>query len=92
MSALFGLWGLVGIPGMTFVNFAKSFSSPYTTGVVLFALLAIACSLVALIVHVLVELPLRFVTVRALAGLETLFPRSQATPAPLVPPVAPRRR
>jgi peptidoglycan/LPS O-acetylase OafA/YrhL len=61
MSALFGLWGLVGVPGMTFVNFARSFTSPYTTGVVLFALLAIACLLVALIVHVLVELPLRFV-------------------------------
>ncbi len=28
MSALFGLWGLVGAPGLAFVNFAKSFSSP----------------------------------------------------------------
>jgi peptidoglycan/LPS O-acetylase OafA/YrhL len=88
MSALFGLWGLVGVPGMIFVNFAKSFSSPYTTGLVLFVLLAIASSLVALIVHGLVELPLRFVAVRALAGLETLFPRSRATQEPLIPPVA----
>ena len=88
MSALFGLWGLVGVPGMTFVNFAKSFSSPYTTGLVLFVLLAIACLLVALIVHVLVELPLRFVTVRLLAGLETLVWRPQARAVPAVQPAA----
>lgn len=78
MTALFGLWGLVGAPGMRFVNFAKSFSSPYTTALVLFALLAISCLPVALIVHVLVELPLRFVTERALAGLETLVWRPRA--------------
>jgi len=88
MSALFGLWGLVGVPGMVFVNFAKSFSSPYTTGVVLFVLLAIACSLVALIAHVLVELPLRFVTVRLMAGLEPLIWRPQATARPVVQPAA----
>jgi peptidoglycan/LPS O-acetylase OafA/YrhL len=86
MSALFGLWGFVGAPGMTFVNFAKSFSSPYTTGVVLFALVTITCLPVALIVHVLVELPLRFVTVRALAGLETLVWRPQARAMPAVQP------
>ena len=88
MSALFGLWGLVGVPGMAFVNFAKSFSSPYTTGVVLFVLVAIACLLVALIVHVLVELPLRFVTVRLIAGLEPLVWRPQATAVPVVQPAA----
>jgi peptidoglycan/LPS O-acetylase OafA/YrhL len=88
MSALFGLWGLVGVPGMTFVNFAKSFSSPYTTGLVLFVLLAIACSLVALIVHVLVELPLRFVAVLAIAGLEPLVWRLRGTAAPAVQPAA----
>ena len=88
MSALFGLWGFVGVPGMAFVNFAKSFSSPYTTGVVLFVLLAIACSLVALIAHVLVELPLRFVTVRLMAGLEPLIWRPQATARPVVQPAA----
>ena len=88
MSALFGLWGLVGVPGMTFVNFAKSFSSPYTTGLVLFVLLAIACSLVALVVHVLVELPLRFVAVRLIAGLEPLVWRPRATAAPAVQPAA----
>jgi hypothetical protein len=77
---------LVGAPGLAFVNFAKSFGSPYTTGVVLFALLAIACVLVALIVHVLVELPLRFVTVPALAGLETLVWRPRATPVPVIQP------
>jgi peptidoglycan/LPS O-acetylase OafA/YrhL len=89
MSALFGLWGLVGAPGLAFVNFAKSFSSPSTTGLVLFVLVASVCSALALIVHVLVELPLRFVTVRALTGLETLLPRSQAASAPLVAPAAP---
>jgi peptidoglycan/LPS O-acetylase OafA/YrhL len=88
MSALFGLWGLVGVPGMTFVNFAKTFSSPYTTGAVLFVLLAIACSLVALVVHVLVELPLRFVAVRLIAGLEPLVWRPRATVAPAVQPAA----
>jgi peptidoglycan/LPS O-acetylase OafA/YrhL len=88
MSGLFGLWGLVGVPGMTFVNFAKSFSSPYTTGAVLFVLLAIACSLVALIVHVLVEQPLRFVAVRLIAGLEPLIWRPRATAAPAVQPAA----
>jgi len=36
------------------------------------------CLPVALIVHVLVELPLRFVTVRALARLETLVWRPRA--------------
>ena len=75
MSALFGLWGLVGAPGLAYVNFAKSFATPYATAVVLFALVAITCLPVALIVHVLVELPLRFVTVRLLARLETLVPR-----------------
>jgi len=89
MSALFGLWGLVGAPGMAFVNFAKSFSSPYATGLVLFALVAITCSLVALIAHVLVELQLRFVTVRALAGLEALVWRPRAA-APVVQPAASR--
>jgi peptidoglycan/LPS O-acetylase OafA/YrhL len=88
MSALFGLWGLVGAPGMTFVNFAKSFSSPYTTGVVLFALLAVACLLVALIVHVLVELPLRFAAVRLIAGLEPLLWRPRATAMPVGQPAA----
>jgi hypothetical protein len=57
---------------------------------VLFALLAIACSLVALIAHVLVELPLRFVTVRALAGLEALVWRPQAAAVPVVQPAASR--
>jgi peptidoglycan/LPS O-acetylase OafA/YrhL len=89
MSALFGLWGLIGVPGMAFVNFAKSFSSPYTTGLVLFVLVAITCLPVALIVHVLVELPLRFVTVRVLAGLEALVWRPQAAAAPEVQPVSP---
>ena len=89
MSAVFGLWGLVGVPGMAFVNFAKSFSSPYTTGVVLFALLAITCLLVALIVHVLVELPLRFVAVRLIAGLEPLVWRPRAAAVPVVQPAAP---
>ncbi len=84
MSALFGLWGLVGVPGMKFVNFAKSFSSPSTTALVLFALVAIACLPVALIVHVLVELPLRFVTVRLIAGLERLVRRPQAMAVPVV--------
>ncbi len=86
MSALFGLWGFVGAPGVALVNFAKSFSSPTTTGVVLFVLVAMACFPVALIVHVLVELPLRFVTVRALAGLEPLVRRPQATAASVVQP------
>jgi hypothetical protein len=31
MSALFGLWELIGAPGVGFVNFVESFSSPYTT-------------------------------------------------------------
>src|SRR3984957_10028596 len=88
MSALFGLWALVGVPGMPFVNFAKSFSSPYPTGLVFFVLVAIACSLVALIVHVLVELPLRFVAVRLIAGLEPLVWRPRATAAPAVQPAA----
>ena len=88
MSALFGLWGLVGAPGMAFVNFAKSFSSPYTTGVVLFALLVLACLPVALIVHVLVELPLRFVAVRGLAGLETRVWRPRVTAVPVAQPAA----
>ena len=88
MSALFGLWGLVGVPGMTFVNFAKSFSSPYTAGAVLFVLLAIACTLVALVVHVLVELPLRFVAVRLIAGLEPLVWRPRGTAVPAVQPAA----
>jgi peptidoglycan/LPS O-acetylase OafA/YrhL len=86
MTALFGLWGFVGVPGMKFVNFAKSFSSAYTGALVLFALLAITCLPVALIVHVVVELPLRFVTVRALAGLETLVWRPQARAMPAVQP------
>ena len=73
---------------MVFVNFAKSFSSPYTTGVVLFVLLAIACLLVALIVHVLVELPLRFVAVRLIAGLEPLVWRPRAAAVPAVQPAA----
>jgi len=88
MSALFGLWGLVGAPGMAFAKFAKSFSSPDATGVVLFVLLAVVCSLVALIAHVLVELPLRFVTVRLMAGLEPLIWRPQATAGPVVQPAA----
>jgi hypothetical protein len=41
MSALFDLWGLISVRGMAFVNFAKSFSSPYTVGLVLFVLVAI---------------------------------------------------
>jgi hypothetical protein len=71
------------------VNFAKSFNAPYTTGVVLFLLLAVACSLVALLAHVLVELPLRFVTLRLIAGLEPLIwrPRAMAA-APAVQPAA----
>jgi peptidoglycan/LPS O-acetylase OafA/YrhL len=89
MSAVFGLWGLVGAPGLVFVNFAKSFSSPYATGVVLFALLAISCLLVALIVHVLVELPLRFVAVRLIAELEPLFWRPRAAAVPVVQPATP---
>jgi len=89
MSALFGLWGLTGVPGMIFVNFAKSFSSPNTTGVVLFALIAIFCLLVALIVHVLVELPLRFVAVRLIAGLEPLLRRLRAAVMPGAQPAAP---
>jgi peptidoglycan/LPS O-acetylase OafA/YrhL len=84
MTALFGLWGVVGVPGMRFVDFAKSFSSPYTTGLVLFALLALTCLPVALIVHVLVELPLRFVAVRGLTGLEALVWRPQAAAVPEV--------
>jgi peptidoglycan/LPS O-acetylase OafA/YrhL len=88
LSGLFGLWGLVGVPGMTFVNFAKSFSSPSTTGVVLFVLLAVVCLLVALIVHVLVELPLRFVVVRLIAGLEPRLWRPRATAMPVVQPAA----
>jgi peptidoglycan/LPS O-acetylase OafA/YrhL len=91
MSALFGLWGLVGAPGLAFVSFAKSFSSPYTTALVLFALLAITCLPVALIVHVLVELPLRFVTVPALAGLEALVWRPQAAAVPQVQSASPVR-
>jgi peptidoglycan/LPS O-acetylase OafA/YrhL len=91
MSAVFGLWGLVGAPGMAFVSFAKSFSSPYTTALVLFALLAITCLPVALIVHVLVELPLRFVTVPALAGLEALVWRPQAAAVPQVQSASPVR-
>jgi peptidoglycan/LPS O-acetylase OafA/YrhL len=86
MSALFGMWGLVGEPGMKFVHFAKSFGSPSTTALVLFVLVAITCLPVALIVHVLVELPLRFVSVRALAGLEALVWRPQATAAAVVQP------
>jgi hypothetical protein len=39
--ALFGLWEVIRAPGVGFVSFVKSFSSPYATGVVLFALLAI---------------------------------------------------
>ena len=54
----------------------------------LFALLAITCLPVALIVHVLVELPLRFVTVRALAGLDTLVWRPRVTAVPVVQPAA----
>jgi peptidoglycan/LPS O-acetylase OafA/YrhL len=88
MSALFGLWGPIGAPGMIFVNFAKSFSSPYTTAWVLFALVTITCLPVALIVHVVVELPLRFVAVRLLAGLETRVWRPQATAVPVVHPAA----
>ncbi len=69
---------------MKFVNFAKSYSSPSTTALVLFVLVAITCLPVALIVHVFVELPLRFVTVRLIAGLEPLVWRPQATAAPVV--------
>jgi hypothetical protein len=69
-----------------FVNFVKSFSSPYTKGVVVFALLAIACLLVSLIVHVLGELPLRLVTVWLLAGLETHVWRPRAAAVPVVQP------
>jgi len=57
--------------------------------VVLFALLAITCLLIALIVHVLVELPLRFVAVRLIAGLEPLVWRPRATAMPVVQPAAP---
>jgi peptidoglycan/LPS O-acetylase OafA/YrhL len=88
MSAVFGLWGLVGAPGLIFVDFAKSFSSPYTAGLVLFALLAITCLLIALIVHVLVELPLRFVAVRLVAGLEPLVWRPRAAAVPVAQPPA----
>jgi peptidoglycan/LPS O-acetylase OafA/YrhL len=88
MSAVFGLWGLVGTPGLVLVNFAKSFSAPYTTGVVLFALLAITCLLVALVVHVLVELPLRFAAVRLIAGLEPLVWRPRAAAVPVGQPAA----
>ncbi len=83
MYALFGVWAFLGAPGMAFVNFAKSFGSPYTTGLVLFALVAITCLPVALIVHVLVELPLRFVAVRLIAGLEPLVWRTRATAMPV---------
>jgi len=41
MSALFGLREVIRAPDVGFVSFVKSFSSPYATGVVLFALLAI---------------------------------------------------
>jgi hypothetical protein len=88
MAVLFGWWGLVGVPGMAFANFAKSFGSPYSAALVLFALVTITCLPVALIVHVLVELPLRFVTVRLIARLETLVWRPQAAAAPLVQPAA----
>jgi peptidoglycan/LPS O-acetylase OafA/YrhL len=86
MFALFGVWAFLGAPGVAFVNFAKSFSSPYTGAAVLFALVTITCLPVALVVHVLVELPLRFVTVRLLAGLETMVWRSRATVVPVVQP------
>ena len=89
MFALFGVWAFLGAPGVAFVNFAKSFGSPYTTGLVLFALVTITCLPVALIVHVLVELPLRFVAVRLIAGLEPLVWRPRATAMPVVQPAAP---
>jgi peptidoglycan/LPS O-acetylase OafA/YrhL len=88
MTALFGIWAFVGEPGVKFVHFAKSFSSPSTTALVLFVLVAITCLPVALIVHVLVELPLRFVAVRVLAGLETLVWRPRAAAVPVVRPAA----
>jgi peptidoglycan/LPS O-acetylase OafA/YrhL len=89
MFALFGAWAFLGAPSVAFVNFAKSFSSPYTGALVLFALVAITCLPAALIVHVLVELPLRFVAVRALAGLEALVWRPQAAAVPEVQPASP---
>jgi peptidoglycan/LPS O-acetylase OafA/YrhL len=89
MFALFGVWAFVGAPGVAFVNFAKSFSSPYTTSLVLFVLVASICLPVALVVHVLVELPLRFVAVRLIAGLEPLVWRPRATAAPAVQPATP---
>jgi peptidoglycan/LPS O-acetylase OafA/YrhL len=86
MAVFFG-WTFARVPGAPLIDFAKSFSSPYVTALVLFALVTIVCLPVALIVHVLVELPLRFVTTRALAGLEALVWRSQARP--VVRPAAP---
>jgi hypothetical protein len=56
---------------------------------VLFALLAITCLPVALIVHVLVELPLRFVAVRLIVGLELLIWRPQATAMQVAQSAAP---
>jgi len=88
MTALFGIWAFVGEPGVKFVHFAKSFSSPSTAALVLFVLVAITCLPVALIVHVLVELPLRFAAVRVLAGLETLVWRPRAAAVPVVRPAA----
>jgi peptidoglycan/LPS O-acetylase OafA/YrhL len=79
MAVFFG-WTFTRVPGTPLIDFAKSFSSSYVTALVLFALVTIVCLPVALIVHVLVELPLRFVTTRALGGLETLVWRSQARP------------
>jgi len=79
MAVFFG-WTFTLVPGLPLIDFAKSFSSPYVTALVLFALVTIICLPVALIVHVLVGLPLRAVTTRALAGLETLVWRSQARP------------
>jgi hypothetical protein len=73
---------------MKFVNFAKAFSSPYTTALVLFVLVAVTCLPVTLIVHVVVELPLRFVAVRLIVGLEPLVWRPRAAAMPVAQPAA----
>jgi hypothetical protein len=62
----------------------KSFNSPQSTGLVLFALVTITCLPVALIARLLVESPLRFVAVRLIAGLGPLVRRSRATAVPAV--------
>jgi peptidoglycan/LPS O-acetylase OafA/YrhL len=81
MAGLFGQWG-IGAPGVAFVNYAKSLGSPYAASFALFELVMIVCLPVALLVHVLVELPLRSVAVRLIKALETLFWQPQVAPVP----------